>query len=1004
MAIDKIFNDANVDGIADNIFGAVNNSVSEVKQMQQRKAAENVQMVVEAFKKIETNITEKFDNVTDVIEKRVLTIKDGRDGSSGSDGRNGRDGKPGRDGANGKQGTPGTPGKDGVDGVDGVSVTDANIDFDGSLVISLSTGQQINVGEIVPPELERQLVELRQGGGSAGSSGDVAGPTSSTDNAIVRFDGTTGKLVQNSVVTIADTTGNMAGVGTLGVGGALTYGGITLTNAVTGTGKMVLDTSPTLVTPALGSPSSVGTMPAFTLGGTVSGGGNQINNVIIGTTTPLAGAFTTLSATGQITSTFAGRQYLGTVTSNGVVYQQLGNTSGDIIYGTSSSAGGFWASGYSTNWAANFGTTLNTALIFGVNNVGLAKLDTTGLAVTGTLSATSGYNGTVGATTPGTGAFTSLTASTTLGVTGVSTLTGGAVVQGLTVGLGAGAVASNTAVGASALAGSNSGTGVNTAVGNSALLTNSTGYYNTAIGAKHPANYFSALESNTTGNSNIAVGTGALGSNTTGSSNTALGFAALPLNTTASNNTAVGYQAAYTNTTGTQNTAIGYQSFYSNTTGGQNSALGLGALSGNTTGSANSAFGMQALNSNTTASNNTAVGYQAGYTVTVNGPLVAVGYQAGYTYNAADDWGSVFVGWSAGKLTTGKDNIAVGGNALVTNSSGAFNTAIGAAALKSNTTASNNTAVGYQAGYSNTTGNYNTAVGSLALYSATTADSNAAFGYYALRATTTGADNSAFGIGALQDNTTGANNVGIGRTALGSNTSASNNTAVGYQAGYTNSTGANLVAIGYQAGYTSNASNNTFVGYYAGQGTTGILNTFVGVNGTGYLVTSGAKNTIIGAYSGNQGGLDIRTASNYIVLSDGDGNPRVISSSSEFFITTMGSGAGTNALKFSTVTGAVTYDTSSARYKDNIRNSIYGLSHVMQMRSTQFEYKDTGRSDVGLIAEELDLIIPELVGKNKDGQPDSVSYDRMISVLVKAIQEQQAIIESLKARLDAANL
>ena len=217
MAIDKIFNDSNVDGIADNIFGAVNNSVSEVKQMQQRKAAENVQMVVEAFKKIETNITEKFDNVTDVIEKRVLTIKDGRDGSNGSDGRNGRDGKPGRDGVNGKQGIPGTPGKDGVDGVDGVSVTDASIDFDGSLVISLSSGQQINVGEVVPPELERQLVELRQGG-SAGSSGDVAGPTASTDNAIVRFDGTTGKLVQNSVVTIGD-TGNMAGVGTLSVSG-----------------------------------------------------------------------------------------------------------------------------------------------------------------------------------------------------------------------------------------------------------------------------------------------------------------------------------------------------------------------------------------------------------------------------------------------------------------------------------------------------------------------------------------------------------------------------------------------------------------------------------------------------------------------------------------------------------------------------------------------------------------------------------------------------------------
>ncbi len=48
---------------------------------------------------------------------------------------------------------------------------------------------------------------------------------------------------------------------------------------------------------ALGSPSSAGTMPAFTLGGTIAGGGNQINNTIIGTSTPLAGTFTTLNAT-----------------------------------------------------------------------------------------------------------------------------------------------------------------------------------------------------------------------------------------------------------------------------------------------------------------------------------------------------------------------------------------------------------------------------------------------------------------------------------------------------------------------------------------------------------------------------------------------------------------------------------------------------------------------------------------------------------------------------------
>jgi hypothetical protein len=41
------------------------------------------------------------------------------------------------------------------------------------------------------------------------------------------------------------------------------------------------------------------------------------------------------------------------------------------------------------------------------------------------------------------------------------------------------------------------------------------------------------------------------------------------------------------------------------------------------------------------------------------------------------------------------------------------------------------------------------------------------------------------------------------------------------------------------------------------------------------LVTTGSNNTILGAYNGNQGGLDIRTSSNNIVLSDGDGNPRL---------------------------------------------------------------------------------------------------------------------------------
>jgi hypothetical protein len=58
-----------------------------------------------------------------------------------------------------------------------------------------------------------------QVGGAGGSV--VSGPASSTDNAIARFDGTTGKIIQNSVVTIADTTGNVSGVGALSTTGVI---------------------------------------------------------------------------------------------------------------------------------------------------------------------------------------------------------------------------------------------------------------------------------------------------------------------------------------------------------------------------------------------------------------------------------------------------------------------------------------------------------------------------------------------------------------------------------------------------------------------------------------------------------------------------------------------------------------------------------------------------------------------------------------------------------------
>jgi hypothetical protein len=210
--------------------------------------------------------------------------------------------------------------------------------------------------------------------------------------------------------------------------------------------------------------------------------------------------------------------------------------------------------------------------------------------------------------------------------------------------------------------------------------------------------------------------------------------------------------------------------------------------------------------------------------------------------------------------------------------------------LLSNTTASNNTAVGYQAHYLQTTGGANTSLGVQAGYGDATGASNTWVGYQAGPNTVS--------------NASGSDNVAVGRNALFSNTTASRNTAVGYQAGYSNSTGQYSVHIGYRAGYnqTTPAGGNTFIGdsvgfsTTTGEGntvigtinsggnnsagyalTTGSRNTFVG-HTAGATVTTGLKNTIIGGYSGNQGGLDIRTASNYAVISDGDGNPLISTS------------------------------------------------------------------------------------------------------------------------------
>jgi hypothetical protein len=179
-------------------------------------------------------------------------------------------------------------------------------------------------------------------------------------------------------------------------------------------------------------------------------------------------------------------------------------------------------------------------------------------------------------------------------------------------------------------------------VGFQALETNTTGSSNTALGRD-------SLIANTTGTDNTASGYQALYSNTTGNHNTASGRKSLRLNSTGIHNTASGSEAMYSNTTGTDNTAHGYQALYNNTTGTLNTAVGFQALKSNVVHNYNTAIGDRCLG-NATEHYNTAIGALAGWEVTSGERNILIGMNAGRTASPS------------GSITTGDNIICLGDN------------------------------------------------------------------------------------------------------------------------------------------------------------------------------------------------------------------------------------------------------------------------------------------------------------------------------------------------------
>jgi hypothetical protein len=95
---------------------------------------------------------------------------------------------------------------------------------------------------------------------------------------------------------------------------------------------------------------------------------------------------------------------------------------------------------------------------------------------------------------------------------------------------------------------------------------------------------------------------------------------------------------------------------------------------------------------------------------------------------------------------------------------------------------------------------------------------------------------------------------------------------------------------------------------------------------------------------------------------------------------------------------------SDQRLKSRITELDYGLPEVLRLRPVSYVWKDSDdrRTQLGLVAQEVEPLIPEAVRRGEGPEePWAMTYSSLTPVLIKAIQDQQAIIEGLRERIES---
>ena len=282
-----------------------------------------------------TAIAVLLDKELPKLTEKVLVVQklEGKQGKDGKQGQKGDSGKVGVNGKDGANGIDGRNGEDGKDGEDGVSVIDAKVDFDDSLVFTLSDGKKINVGEVKG--------EKGNNGrdGNTGSNG-IGVPTGGTSGQILAknsgSDYDTGWITNSASGTVTSVAA------TAGTGISITGSPITTSGTLN-----ITNTAPdqTVALTQGGTTTITGTYPNFTMSsadqfqGTVTSVTGTAPVVSSGGATPaISMPAATTSVNGYLTSTdwtTFNNKGSGTVTSVG----STGTVNGLTLTGTVTSSG-----------------------------------------------------------------------------------------------------------------------------------------------------------------------------------------------------------------------------------------------------------------------------------------------------------------------------------------------------------------------------------------------------------------------------------------------------------------------------------------------------------------------------------------------------------------------------------------------------------------------------------------------------------------------------------------